>query len=276
MLTQEAIDKVERFVRLKPRSVQEVARLVGRNWRTAASYIDRIADERGTIATRTFRGGTRGALKVVYWNESDHPGGSAFQEALLQRVQQGRDKGDFNPFDIYQYVPEKSRRAFLEEQTAYRVTEKQGLAEALRSAEHQILIFSGDFSWALASQGDVTLFSLLEEAVRRGVSVKVLCRVDLESVENVGRALSLNGRVKRELVEVRHAEQPLRAFVIDGKMARFKHQKDGGKKGRQFIFYEVFDEDWVEWVRQVFWNLFRKSIGAEERIRDLESIERIS
>jgi hypothetical protein len=61
MLDRQLIKRIEDFVRTRPRTVDEIAKLLGKNWRTAASYVDRIAQEQGTIATHTFRGGTRGA-----------------------------------------------------------------------------------------------------------------------------------------------------------------------------------------------------------------------
>ena len=56
------------FVYARPRTIQEISQLIDKNWRTADRYVDKIAKEEGTLAVRTFRGGTRGALKVVYWN----------------------------------------------------------------------------------------------------------------------------------------------------------------------------------------------------------------
>ena len=42
MLTNELIKKIEEFVYSKPRSVQEIAQLIGKNWRTADRYISEI------------------------------------------------------------------------------------------------------------------------------------------------------------------------------------------------------------------------------------------
>ena len=67
MLNNELIKKIEDFVYSKPRSVQEIASYIGKNWRTADRYISEIEKNYGTIATRVFREGTRGALKIVYW-----------------------------------------------------------------------------------------------------------------------------------------------------------------------------------------------------------------
>ena len=54
------------FVQHKPRSIQEIAQYIKKNWRTAERYVNRIEEETGLISSRVFRGGTRGTLKVVY------------------------------------------------------------------------------------------------------------------------------------------------------------------------------------------------------------------
>jgi hypothetical protein len=86
--------------------------------------------------------------------------------------------------------------------------------------------------------------------------------------------LQINHKLKKEMIEIRHAEQPFRAFIIDNKFARFKENRQHDKKNN-YIFYEIRDEEWVEWLQKVFWNIFRTSIKAEKRIEDLESIKRI-
>ncbi|MBI4141804.1 hypothetical protein HY484_02695, partial [Candidatus Woesearchaeota archaeon] len=102
MLTKETTDKILDFVRQKPRTVQEIRHLLQKNWRTADRYVDTISQETGLISTRTFREGSRGALKIVFWNSIDTAKGSAYQERLLQRILHGKHKEDFSPFDIYQ------------------------------------------------------------------------------------------------------------------------------------------------------------------------------
>ena len=87
--------------------------------------------------------------------------------------------------------------------------------------------------------------------------------------------LEINFKVKKEMIEIRHAEQPFRAFVVDNKFVRFKEKRQSKKDKNTFIFYDIIDEEWVEWVQKVFWNMFRTSIKAENRMKDIETIERI-
>ena len=68
MLSSEVIKKIEDFVYEKPRSIQEIAEYIKKNWRTADRYIQEIEKNFGTISTKVFREGTRGALKIVYWS----------------------------------------------------------------------------------------------------------------------------------------------------------------------------------------------------------------
>src|SRR3989338_6630693 len=68
MLEQATIKRINEFVYAKPRTIQEIALLLNVNWRTADSYVQKISEEQGTLSVRTFREGTRGALKVVFWS----------------------------------------------------------------------------------------------------------------------------------------------------------------------------------------------------------------
>lgn len=275
MLDSKTIKKISEFVYIKPRTIQEIAMHIGKNWRTADSYVEKISKEQGIIALRTFRGGTRGALKIAFWNNVEKIHSSEFQERLFKRIELARNKEDFSPFDIYQYVPENKRSAFLEEQKEDTITNKQDLVNALRSTENQVLIFSGNLSWVNAIQGRVKLIDVFEELAENNISIKIICKVDLESMKNIQKMLDINYKLKKETIEIRHAEQPFRAFIVDNKWVRFKERKSGNKDKLAHIFYDIIDEEWVEWIQKVFWNIFRTSIKADKRIKDIETIERI-
>src|ERR1041385_7337924 len=105
MLTKEMEKKILQYVYAQPRSMQEIARHISKNWRTANSYVEKIMSESGALATKSFREGTRGALKIVYWNTVEKINHSEFQERLFKRIENGRRKQDFSPLDIYNYVP---------------------------------------------------------------------------------------------------------------------------------------------------------------------------
>ncbi|MFH1308006.1 MAG: hypothetical protein ABIH72_04095, partial [archaeon] len=86
MLNSNIIRKIEEFVYTKPRSIQEISQHINKSWRTADRYIQEIEKEFGTISTRTFRGGTRGALKIVYWSSVEKISSSVFQQKLEKDI----------------------------------------------------------------------------------------------------------------------------------------------------------------------------------------------
>ncbi|MBW2996601.1 hypothetical protein KY332_04865 [Candidatus Woesearchaeota archaeon] len=282
MLDNKIIKKVNDFVYSKPRTVQEIALLIRKNWRTANNYVEKIAKEEGTISVRTFRGGTRGALKIVYWNNIEKISSSDFQERLFRKIERGRTKMDFSPFDVYQYVDKNKRSAFIEDQEEETATTKQDMVNTFRSAEKQILFFSGNMSWANLKQGKKKIIDILEELAKNKISMKMLTRVDVASIKNLQKMTAINEAAGREAIEIRHCEQPLRSFIVDNKLARFKeiknpsdYKKDELRK-RTFIFYQIQAEEWIEWLQKVFWNLFRTAIPASKRLKDMNSIQNIT
>ncbi len=273
--------KINEFVYSKPRTIQEISLLIQKNWRTANNYVEKISQETGLISTRIFRGGTRGALKIVYWNNIEKVHSSQVQERLFKQIESGRIKQDFSPLEIYQYVDEKKRDAFIEYRTDCTKAVNQNIIDFLCKTEKQLLHFSGNISWIIMTEKGKKLIDVAEELARRNVSIKVLSRVEVPGIENVKKLLAINQRVGRDIIEIRHCHQPLRGFIIDDKEARFREEKDpaiyqkGELKGELGLFYEIFDNEWVEWLQKVFWNLFRTSIPAEKRIKDLESFQKL-
>jgi len=280
-LDSETEKKILEFVYKKPCTISEIASLIQRNWRTADAYVEMISQRSGAIAVRTFRKGTRGALKIVYWNSNEKMNSSEAQERLFGQIRAGRTKKDFSPFSIYQFVDSRKRTAFVEQQSEEATTVKQDLAGILRSAKKQILIFSGNLSWSNLKQGKENIIDVFENIAKRGVSIKILSKVDITSYKNVVKMLEINHRLGKDVVEIRQCEQPLRAFIIDDEVARFKEILNPDDYAREeidrktYAFYEIKDKEWIEWLTKVFWNLFRTSIPAQKSIQDLKSIKGI-
>lgn len=278
MLDSKAIKKINDFVYLKPRTMQEIAELIKKNWRTADKYIEKISMETGSISVRTFREGTRGALKIVYWSNIERIHSSEFQEKLLNRIESIHKKEEFSPFDFYQYVPEDRRNAVM--LNAGRGS-RDNIARHLKQASGQVLSFSGNLSWINETENNERLASVIENLVKRNVSIKILSRVTIDSIKNIQRIMQINEKAGKVLVEVRHMDQPLRGFVIDNHIARFREMKDpsdyekGELSERTLLFYEIFDREWIEWLQKVFWYFFRTAIPAEKRIKDLKTIKNI-
>jgi hypothetical protein len=270
-MKKETVSKINNLVAQKPRTVQEIAQFIGKNWRTADSYVQKISEEQGTIAVRTFRGGTRGALKIVYWNLINK-NQSTFQEMLFQRIINCKHKSDFSPFDIYQYVSDAGRESFIEEQED-NLNIKQDLIKTISDSEKQVLIFSGDLSWAKAKQGKEKLLKSFENLLNKNVPIKILANIDLNSVKNVKGIKELNHEFGKDLIEIRHCQQPLRAFIVDDNLVRIKEKYFLKKTAKNtYLFYSISDEDWVHWLQKIFWHFFSTAISADKRIQDLESI----
>jgi hypothetical protein len=277
MLDSATIKKLEDFVYTKPRSIQEIAQLLNKNWRTADRYIDEIEKNFGTISSRTFRGGTRGALKIVFWASMDKISHSVFQERLEGEILRARKKEDFSAFDIFQHVPDKEKKALVEKAAEENCANQADLAGLLKNTQKQVLILSGNLSFVNISNKTINFFKILEDLVKRGVNIKILCRVELVGKENVEKVISLNFKHGKELVEIHHREHPLRAFIIDGKVFRIKEVKEPTGKIHEldkkiFIYYTIKDKEWAEWLSKVFWKMFSASVGAQKRMEEMRKV----
>lgn len=274
MLTNDIIKQINDFVYAKPRTMQEISELLNINWRTADAYVERIAKEQGTIGMRTFRGGTRGALKVVFWNNLEKIHSHVAQEKLFQSIIQGKHKTDFSAFDIYQYVDEAKRQALVG-------NEDPNFSNTLSSAQEQILFFSGNLSWINTTSGKNKVLSMLEDLAQHNISIKILTRIELPGIENIMNVEAINHRLGKEAIEIRHGQQPLRGIIVDTKLAQFKEIKDplDFKQGELnkvlHIVYSIHDEEWIEWSKKVFWHLFRTAIPYQKRIKDLQSVQKL-
>jgi hypothetical protein len=274
MLEKRTEQQILDFVRVKPRTMQEIASLTEKNWRTAERYVQTISQETGLIATRTFREGTRGALRIVYWNALESAKGSAYQERLLQKILQGRRKEDFSPFDVYQFVPVDRREAFVEQQE-FSLNDKIRFNKLILKAEQQVLFLSGNLSWVELGPD---MMKTIEQLAKRGVRIKVLTRVDVTSEKNTAAMLDINHRVGWDAIEIRHCEQPLRAIIVDDKIMSIKEvlspELHRELKRKQFIFYLISDLEWVAWLQKVFWHLWGQSVDARTRLDALRTLER--
>jgi len=278
MLDPQTIKDIEDFVYPRPRSIQEIAHHIQKNWRTADRYIEEIKKNFGTLSTRVFREGTRGALKIVYWSSVEKVRYSAFQDQLEKLIMTGRTKYDFSGFDIFQHVKEDNKEAWTKigknEVDAGRLIE---FKELLIKAERQILFFSGNLSFINFKDETANIFEVLEELVKKGISMKVVCRVDVAGRKNIEKLLSLNYKYGKELIEIRHREQPLRISVIDDKLINIKEMKEPTGRVHEldnkiFTFYTIKDKEWADWISRIFWKMFSTSIDAKKRIEQMDKI----
>ena len=278
MLRSEEIKKIEDFVAEKPRSIQEISEMLKISWRTADRYLQKIEADLGTISTRVFRGGTRGALKIVFLAGVEKVSHSIFQQQLEQQIFQYRKKEEFSAFDIFQHISDKNKKAWIKEgeneSKAGRLIE---FKEFLEEAKKQVMFLSGNLSFINFDDGKVNVFRILENLVKKGIKIKVICRVDMGGIENVKKLLSLNFKYGKEAIEIHHREQPIRATIVDGRIMNLKEiqlptgrEKELNKK--VFIFYTIRDKDWTEWLSRVFWKMFSQSIDANKRLDEIKKL----
>lgn len=277
MLDNGVIKKIEGFVFSKPRSIQEIAEHLGKNWRTADRYIEEIIREYGTLDKRVFRGGTRGALKIVYWASIEKISHSVFQKEMEKRIYEGKKREDFAAFDIFQHIPDKNKDVWMKAAKNEIVAGRLGsFKKFLLSAKKQILFFSGNLSFINFDDGETNLFEVMEELVQKGINIKVICRVDIVGKENIEKLLSLNFKYGKELIEIRHREQPLRATIVDGKMINLKEVRMPGErkelKEKTIIIYTLKDKEWGEWLSKIFWKMFSHAIGSKRRLEEIDKL----
>lgn len=269
--------KIEEFVLKEPRSIQEIAEFLGKNWRTADRYISQIIEEKGTITTKTYRKGTRGALKIVYASTLDKISDTSFQEKLEQEIMRARNKDDFSAFDIFQYVKDKNKRAILEKEISEDTTNLKELVDILRNTQKELISLSGNLSYINLKKGEIDIFSEIENLIKKGVKMKVICHVDIVAKENIEKLLSLNHKYATEAIEIRHHEMPVRAFIFDRQILRIKEIKEPTGKINEldkklYIFYTIKDKVWAEWMYKIFNKIFNNSIGAKKRLEEIDKI----
>ena len=278
MLDNGTINKIESFVYSKPRTIQEIAQHIEKNWRTADRYVDEIEKSFGTLSTRVFRGGTRGALKIVFWSSVEKIRGTVFQEKLEQQILHASTKEEFSAFDLYQHVADKDKKAIMEKIVYKEGLDTNGLIDFILKAKKQLLIFSGNLSFINMYSKNTTMIKALDSLIAKGVAIKILCRVDLVGKQNIEKVLELNFKHGKELLEIRHQEQPLRAFVVDNIMLRVREIKEPTGKVNELnskitIYYEIRDKEWSAWLGKIFWKMFSNSIDANKRIIELNKLK---
>ncbi|MFH1589757.1 MAG: hypothetical protein ABIB43_04290 [archaeon] len=275
MLTQKDIDKIIKFVKQEPCTVQDVSKLIKRSWVTTDSYLKKIQDNTGLISIKTFRKGSQGALKIVYYNQTDMGVGDDLKDELLGRIKVAKRKTDFEFFDIFQLVSDDKKEVFFEEYESESDPYKQDLVSFLRRAQHTLYIFSGNLSFINLVEDKTKMIDVFHELVKRKVVIKILCRVNISSMNNFAKLSTLINKYP-EFIEIKHSFQPLRGFVVDDSFARFKSEellKDyrlGELNKNTRIFYEVYDKDWISWFQKVFWSIYRFSTEYSVRMKQLK------
>ncbi|MCD6398295.1 MAG: hypothetical protein J7L08_00035 [Candidatus Aenigmarchaeota archaeon] len=68
---------------------------------------------------------------------------------------------------------------------------------------------------------------------------------------------------------------------MDNKFVQLKEIKDPKDYEKEelskktYIFYEIYDKEWVNWLRDVFYKLYRSAVPAQDRLKNMETIQNI-
>ncbi|MBS3060341.1 MAG: hypothetical protein J4432_02435 [DPANN group archaeon] len=271
------IPQIVEFVKQEPCTIQDISKRIKKSWVTTDSYVKEIADRTGLIAVKTFRQGTRGALKLVYYVNVEAVLSDTLKDDLYNQIKTKRRKSDFDFMDIYQFVQKNGKRSFVDQQEENSAHVRKQLVPLFRKTKHNLYCFSGNLSFLNVKAGKTRVLDVFEELLKRKVRIHILCRVNIASLNNISK---LNSLMKRypDLIEIKHAYQPLRGFVADDDIARFtdeeqlKDYKPDELNRNTRIIYEITDMEWVSWLQKVFWNLYRGSMDYTQRLKELEGI----
>lgn len=78
-----------------------------------------------------------------------------------------------------------------------------------------------------------------------------------------------------------HCVLAFRSFIVDSRVLRLKetqkpeHFKPGELDKHTCAFYEIYDQEWIEWMQKVFWNMFRTAVPAHKRLENIEAIQKL-
>ena len=252
--------------------MQEIAKMLHKSWLTADSYVQQIKERTGLVEVKIFRKGTQGALKLVYYAHPDTLLVNDLREELYHKIKNGRFRSDFDFMEIFQFIPEEKKKSCIEDTPAAYV---QRMLAAYKSAQHKVYCFSGNLSFL---RHNSALLEVWEDLLKKKVHIKILCRINLATLENINMLLPLLQRYQAYL-EIKHSYHPLRGCIVDDALAFFCDEeklqmyREGELPHDTRIFYEVYDGEWISWMQKIFWNIFRFSIGYDVRIKELKKIK---
>lgn len=272
MLDTQTKQQILDFVRQQPRSVDEVAKHIQKNWRTADRYITTIAQEEGTIGTKIFREGSRGSLKVVFANTIESAKGTAYQERLLTQILNGKHKEDFSPMDIYQFA-DPTKRTTIKGHLQKQEEDDKNYLSLMSQAQTQLFIMSGNLSFIHEIKDTQ---KVLANLASKNVKIKILTRLDVTSQRTISKLLAINQQYGDDLIQVRHCQQPLRGIIVDNTIISLKEifdpQKTKEVQTKQVYYQRINDIIWISWLQKVFWKLWEQSVDANVRLNAIKEL----
>ena len=117
---------------------------------------------------------------------------------------------------------------------------------------------------------------MLFRSAKKRIPIRILTRVDIVSRKKVSSLLELNTRLGWDAFQIRHCEQPIRAFLIDEQRVIMKEtlspEQHRELEEKVYMYYILQDPEWVSWLAKVFWQLWNQSIDAQTRLKALQEI----
>lgn len=279
VLDQATTQKILKALEERPKAINELATILKVNWRTADRYVDRLKSETGKIDTATFREGTRGALKIVFLKEAKLSSPSKAKDAILEKIRLSASREDFTPHTIYKRVAPEKKEAFQETvqkpksvSHAYNI---DSFCEIVRSAKTSLFVFGGSMQWAEELTARKKLVSAFKDVLAKGIAIKMLLYVSFHNLGFAKEITSLKG------LDAIHCRQPLRGFIVDSKKAILLECLPVYENGKladknRIMYYKFTDQEWVDWLTDIFWFNFNRDIPATQKIHNLDSIPQFS
>lgn len=274
-LTDEEIQRILQLVSKEPRTVQEIAQAIDRSWVTTEKYLLELRQRTGQINLKTFREGTQAALKIVYLATTHSLISDEIKQSLAQQILAGKHKEDFDFMDLFQFVKADEKRAHQFDSLKPESSLAKETAE--NPARESAYVFSGNLSYLAYNYKGKKMTDMIEEELKSGAHIRVLCRVNLSSLTNIEKVSKLLITYPTQF-EIRHRYQPLRGVLVDSKYARFRNEervenfREGELEKNTRIYYEITSLEWIAWLESVFWSMWRASIPFDQRIKELQKI----
>lgn len=267
MIDKKATSMIQEFVHSEPRTIQEIAKHLNVNWKTAERYVERITADYGTLAVKQFRGSSKSSIKLVYWNAFSESS-DLVQENLMRRILEARKKTEFRFFDVFQYCLPQLSAMESASSNPDALKEKQ-MADVINKTKDELLVFSGNLSWINFKKTRDALM----KAIDRGVSVRIITRLDIATINNYKKAAQLSDEIT-----IKHREQPLRGILADSSVCQMSDVWQASAYKQEelpsdlYVSYLVKDKKWIAFLRKLFFTMYNSAPETEMRVGALKRL----
>src|SRR3989344_2525040 len=182
--------KLLELIAQSPRSIQELAVELNKNWRTIDNYITKLVEE-GLISVKEFKKGSRVAFKIVYIQPDINYQISNVQKKILRQIESGKRSQDFSPLNIIQYIPQKEVTSYFNPAKLPTNKITEDLSLFLNQATNSLQMFSGDLSWVDLKSSKGSILDVIEGLARDKVVIKIIARVDKSTKTRIEKLVTI-------------------------------------------------------------------------------------